>query len=162
MSFLALTEFWGESSVSSYSPSFPSNSPSLVQNSVSVSSAETVLSKQYGAHLKGGNRKGGIRICLPAHCLSARSDRQPYCHTNTASSPGELRFKYYELIADSRDFSDSPLYRTKKKHTWEGQILQKTADVHRKLYQTTGTCRKPQIVVSPLRFVHLSAALFLI
>ena len=24
----------------------------------------------------------GTRICLPVHCLSAWSDRQPYCHTN--------------------------------------------------------------------------------
>ena len=39
------------------------------------------------ALLKGGNGKGGIRICWPVHCLSARSDRQPYCHTNATSSP---------------------------------------------------------------------------
>ena len=39
------------------------------------------------AHLKGVNRKGGLRICLPVHCLSAWSDRQPYCHTNATSSP---------------------------------------------------------------------------
>ena len=30
--------------------------------------------------LKGGNGKGGIRIYLPVHCLSARSDRQPDSH----------------------------------------------------------------------------------
>ena len=36
-------------------------------------------------HLKGGGR-GGIRMCLPVHCLSARSDRQPYCHINATSS----------------------------------------------------------------------------
>ena len=39
------------------------------------------------AHLRGGNGKGGIRICLPVHCLSAPSDRQPYCHRNATSSP---------------------------------------------------------------------------
>ena len=37
--------------------------------------------------LRGGNGKGGIRIRLPVHCLSARSDRQPYCRTNATSSP---------------------------------------------------------------------------
>ena len=35
---------------------------------------------------KGGNRKGGVfAFCLPAHCLSAPADRQPYCHINAAS-----------------------------------------------------------------------------
>ena len=29
--------------------------------------------------------KGGIRICLPVHCLSASQDRQPYCHIDVAS-----------------------------------------------------------------------------
>ena len=43
--------------------------------------------KKNRAHLKGGNGKGSIRICLPVHCLSARSDRQPYRHTNATSSP---------------------------------------------------------------------------
>ena len=47
----------------------------------------TSLDGQDRPHLKGGNGKGGIRICLPVHCLSARSDRQPYCHTNATSSP---------------------------------------------------------------------------
>ena len=42
------------------------------------------------AHLKGGNRKGGSRTCFPVHCLSARPDRQPYCHTNAASPPRTL------------------------------------------------------------------------
>ena len=31
--------------------------------------------------------KGGIRTGLPVHCLSARPDRQPYCHTNATSPP---------------------------------------------------------------------------
>ena len=31
------------------------------------------------------NRKEGIHICLPVHCLSAMPGRQPYCHTNAAS-----------------------------------------------------------------------------
>ena len=42
---------------------------------------------QVGHIKRGGNGKGGIRICLPVHCLSAWSDRQPYCHTNATSSP---------------------------------------------------------------------------
>ena len=37
------------------------------------------------AGLKGVNGKGGLRICLPAHCLSAPPDLQPYCHTNATS-----------------------------------------------------------------------------
>ena len=41
----------------------------------------------FRAHLKGGNGKAGIRICLSVHCFSARSDRQPYCHTNATSPP---------------------------------------------------------------------------
>ena len=40
------------------------------------------------AHIwRGGNGKGGIRICLPVHRLFARSDRQPYGHTDATSSP---------------------------------------------------------------------------
>ena len=31
--------------------------------------------------------KGCIRICLPVHCPSAPSHRQPYCHTNVTSPP---------------------------------------------------------------------------
>ena len=30
---------------------------------------------------RGVTERGSIRICLPVHCLAARSDRQPYCHT---------------------------------------------------------------------------------
>ena len=45
------------------------------------------VSRLNQAHEKGGCRKGGIRICLPVHCLSARSDRQPYCHTNATYPP---------------------------------------------------------------------------
>ena len=35
-----------------------------------------------GRFERGVAEEGGIRICLPVHCLSARPDRQPYCHTN--------------------------------------------------------------------------------
>ena len=35
----------------------------------------------------GHMSKGGIRICLPVHCLSARPDRHPYSHTNATSPP---------------------------------------------------------------------------
>ena len=34
--------------------------------------------------------KGGIRICLPVHCLSALPDRQPYCRTNATSNLDSL------------------------------------------------------------------------
>ena len=44
------------------------------------------LGPYFGHMQKGGNGKGGIRSCLPVHCLSAPSDRQPYCHTNATSS----------------------------------------------------------------------------
>ena len=39
------------------------------------------------AHLKRGKEMGGIGICLPVHCLTARPDRQPYSHTNAISHP---------------------------------------------------------------------------
>ena len=40
-----------------------------------VNRRPTLLSKKTNrAHSKGGNGKGGIRICLPVHCFSAPSD----------------------------------------------------------------------------------------
>ena len=43
--------------------------------------------------------KGGIHICLPVHCLSARSVRQPYCHTNATSSPRWRKTKLCATMA---------------------------------------------------------------
>ena len=59
-----------------------------IKQFVFVLSPAFVWGKNFGDIKKGvGNGKGDIRICLPVHCLSARSDRQPYCHTNATSSP---------------------------------------------------------------------------
>ena len=34
-------------------------------------------------------REGSIHICLPVHCFSARSDRQPYCSVSHYSAIGD-------------------------------------------------------------------------
>ena len=38
-------------------------------------------------HIQKADNGNGICICLPVHCLSALSDRQPYCHIIATSSP---------------------------------------------------------------------------
>ena len=38
-----------------------------------------------GRFKRGVTERGGIRICLPVHCLSTPPDRQPYSHINAAS-----------------------------------------------------------------------------
>ena len=68
-------------------------------NNVAMFSWKKSISPMLGHISKRGNGKGGIRICLPVHCLSARSDRQPYCHTNATSSPCWRKTKLRATIA---------------------------------------------------------------
>ena len=52
-----------------------------------------------GTFKRGVTERGGIRLCLPVHCLSARSDRQPYFHTNATSSS---LLKDNQIVRDNR------------------------------------------------------------
>ena len=47
---------------------------------------------------RGITERGGVRICLPVHCLSVRPDRQPCCHTNSTSPPCFRERKFQKHI----------------------------------------------------------------
>ena len=52
-----------------------------------------------GMAKRGVTERGGIRICLPVHCLSAPPDRQCYCHINAASLS---LLKHDQIARDNR------------------------------------------------------------
>ena len=56
----------------------------------------------YRAGLRGGNRKGDIRIWLPVHCLSAPPDRQLYCTATSHSLKHDQIARNNRLPVQSR------------------------------------------------------------